>query len=328
MTLEEIRSFLGKDWTDTDAQIRTSLGSDIDLLNVTNEAILSNSGKQLRPMVSLLVARACGGGRATRDSILFAAASELLHNATLLHDDVADSSSQRRGVPTVMSILGGPASVLIGDFWLVKAMENILASADYSERIIRLFAKTLSDLAEGEMLQLQKATCGDTNEQDYFRIIYSKTASLFEAAGVSAAVSVGASQAWQEAVRDYSVSLGIAFQIKDDIFDYYSSDSAIGKPVGIDLDEQKITLPLLGALSSVSEEKAMEIRRKVMDIHEHEEYKEEIREFVRSRGGIEMAETRLDEYVSKSVDALGVLPDSVEKEYLAAIAEFTAIRNR
>ena len=115
--LGEIKAFLGEDWTRTLERIRFSLNSDISLLNSTNEAILSHGGKQMRPMISLLAARACSGGRASEDSIRFAAAAELLHNATLLHDDVADSSSERRGAPTVMSMLGGPASVLLGDYW-------------------------------------------------------------------------------------------------------------------------------------------------------------------------------------------------------------------
>ena len=159
--LNEIKTFLGQDWKDAEDLVRSSLASDIELLDKTNEAILSSTGKQLRPLISLLVARACSGGKANRDSICCAAASELLHNATLLHDDVADGSTERRGVPTVMSILGGPAAVLLGDYWLVKAVGVILSSTK-GDTIVRIFAKTLSDLAEGEMLQLQKATCCDT----------------------------------------------------------------------------------------------------------------------------------------------------------------------
>lgn len=327
MTLDEIKDFLGQDWKDTDALIRSSLESDISLLNATNKAILDHSGKQLRPIVSLLVARACGGGRVNADSVRYAAAAELLHNATLLHDDVADSSCERRGAPTVMAILGGPASVLLGDFWLVKALENILASSANCNEVIRTFAGTLSSLAEGEMLQLQKASSGDTVEEDYYRIIYSKTASLFEAAFVSAAISVNAPADWIEAVRDYAVSLGIAFQIKDDIFDY-SDGKKIGKPVGIDLEEQKITLPLLGALAAASPERAKQIRGMVLDILEHPEYKEEIVGFVKEGKGIEYAVSRLEDYVSKAVDALAVLPDSKEKDYLVKIAGFTAYRDK
>lgn len=327
MTLDEIKDFLGQDWKDTDALIRSSLESDISLLKATNKAILDHSGKQLRPIVSLLVARACGGGRVNADSVRYAAAAELLHNATLLHDDVADSSCERRGAPTVMAILGGPASVLLGDFWLVKALENILASSANCNEVIRIFAGTLSSLAEGEMLQLQKASSGDTVEEDYYRIIYSKTASLFEAAFVSAAISVNAPADWIEAVRDYAVSLGIAFQIKDDIFDY-SDGKKIGKPVGIDLEEQKITLPLLGALAAASPERAKQIRGMVLDILEHPEYKEEIVGFVKEGKGIEYAVSRLEDYVSKAVDALAVLPDSKEKDYLVKIAGFTAYRDK
>lgn len=327
MTLDEIKDFLGQDWKDTDALIRSSLESDISLLNATNKAILDHSGKQLRPIVSLLVARACGGGRVNADSVRYAAAAELLHNATLLHDDVADSSCERRGAPTVMAILGGPASVLLGDFWLVKALENILASSANCNEVIRIFAGTLSSLAEGEMLQLQKASSGDTVEEDYYRIIYSKTASLFEAAFVSAAISVNAPADWIEAVRDYAVSLGIAFQIKDDIFDY-SDGKKIGKPVGIDLEEQKITLPLLGALAAASPERAKQIRGMVLDILEHPEYKGEIVGFVNEGKGIEYAVSRLEDYVSKAVDALAVLPDSKEKDYLVKIAGFTAYRDK
>lgn len=327
MTLEEVRIFLGKDWEDTDALIRSSLESDIELLNATNAAILSHGGKQLRPLISLLVARACSGGVANADSIHYAAASELLHNATLLHDDVADSSSERRGCPTVMSLLGSAASVLIGDYWLVRAMENILASSAHGNEVIRIFSRTLSHLAEGEMLQLQKATSGDTDEKDYLRIIYSKTASLFESSAVSAAISVNATPEQVEAVRDYAVSLGIAFQIKDDIFDY-SDGKKIGKPVGIDLEEQKITLPLLGALAAASPERAKQIRGMVLDILEHPEYKEEIVGFVKEGKGIEYAVSRLEDYVSKAVDALAVLPDSKEKDYLVKIAGFTAYRDK
>lgn len=326
--LDRIKTLLGSDWTRTIGLIQSALKSDIDLLDRTNASILSNGGKQMRPLISLLVARACSGkSPLPEDSIRFAAASELLHNATLLHDDVADSSSVRRGVPTVMSLLGGPASVLIGDFWLVRAMERILASREHGHEVIRIFAKTLSDLAEGEMLQLQKASSGDTTEDDYYRIIYSKTASLFEASGISAAISVGAPEAIVEAVREYCVDLGIAFQIKDDLLDYSGGD-VLGKPVGVDLKEGKITLPLLGALSAVGKEEESRIRRMVMDIDSHPENNQAVRDFVFSHGGQEYASSRLEEYVHKAIAALDILPDSEEKDYLSEIAGFTARRDR
>jgi octaprenyl-diphosphate synthase len=326
MILDDIRVFLGDEWVKTNDLIKRSLESDIDILNKTNEMLFQNSGKRLRPMVTLLCARLCSGGRTTMDSIRFAAATELLHNATLLHDDVADNSTERRGKPTVMSLLGGNSSVLLGDYWLVKAVNNILDTSD-PQRVTRIFARTLSDLAEGEMLQLQKSWTGDTSEDDYLRIIFNKTASLFCAAAISGAISVGAAKTQEDAVREYARNLGLAFQIKDDMFDY-SGDAAIGKPVGIDLDEQKITLPLLCALRSVSAEEEASIRQKVVKIHENPAFKEDITRIVLEHNGLEGAAAKLDEYVEAAVEALSDFPASKEKEYLIDIAKFTGERNK
>lgn len=324
--LDEIRLFLGEDWSRTESLIRDSLRSDIALLNATNGSLLSRLGKQLRPMLALLAARACAGA-ANEDSIRVAATAELMHNATLLHDDVVDESQRRRGAPTVMALLGGRASVLIGDFWLVRAVGNLLSSRTMSGKVVRIFAKTLSDLAEGEMLQMEKADSGDTDERDYLRIIYSKTASLFEASVVSAAMSVNADAVLVEALRTYAVRLGTAFQIRDDMFDYASGDE-IGKPVGIDLQEQKITLPLLGALEAVSPETAQSIRAKVVSIHDHPSAGAEVHDFVLAHDGLGYASRRLDAFVAQAVQALEPLPESEEKSYLAALARFTAWRSQ
>lgn len=327
MDLNEIKSFLGDDWKKVLEKIDEQLGSDIEVLDSTNRQILSHSGKQLRPMLSLLVARACSAGRITEASVCYAAASELLHNATLLHDDVADSSDERRGVPTIRSVMGASVSVLVGDYWLVKAMECILSChTSLDGRVIRLFSRTLSDLAEGEMLQLQKAGSCDTTEEDYRRIIFNKTASLFEVSAVSAAISVSAPAEMEDAVRRYAGSLGLAFQIRDDIFDYAVSSAQIGKPVGVDIMEQKMTLPLLGALRMAGEETAADIRRKVMEIHSHPEYREEIIGFVRDYGGIGYAMDRLGEYLDEAVTALDVLPETREKLYLIEIADYVGKR--
>jgi octaprenyl-diphosphate synthase len=272
------------------------------------------------------MARACSGGKVTEASIRYAASSELLHNATLLHDDVADDSEQRRGVPTIMSLMGPSVSVLLGDYWLVKAMELILGDEDSDTRVIKIFSKTLSDLAEGEMLQLQKAQNGDTDQNDYLRIIYNKTASLFEAACVSAAVSVNASEERIKAARDYAVALGLAFQIKDDILDYAGTEK-VGKPLGVDILEQKITLPLLGALKNVSEEEAARVRGLVAGIVDHPEYRDEILAFVNENGGVEYAVSRLQEYIDQAVRALDVLDDTEARKYLVDLAHFTALRN-
>lgn len=325
MDIKSLIEFLGADWHAVKERIRASLKSDIELLNSTNDSILSHSGKQMRPMLSLLMARACNDGVANDVTVAYAAASDLLHNATLLHDDVADGSLKRRGEPTIMSLMGPSVSVLVGDYWLVKAMELILTVADGGSRVMKIFSKTLSDLAEGEMLQLQKAQNGDTTEEDYLRIIYNKTASLFEAACVSAALSVGADEVQVQAAKAYAVALGLAFQIQDDILDYSGTD-AVGKPLGADVLEQKITMPLLGALASVPEEEALRVRKMVKDITGHPEYRDVILTFVRENAGIDYAVSQLDRYVSEAVAALDVLPDSEAKKYLVDLAYYTAKR--
>ena len=325
MDIKSIKAYLGPDWTALQTRISDALKSDIDLLNMTNASILSHSGKQLRPLLSLLFARACSGGRVSEAAVRYAAAAELLHNATLLHDDVADDSDKRRGVPTIMSLMGPSVSVLVGDYWLVKAVDQILGADEGATRVIGIFAKTLSDLAEGEMLQLQKAQKGDTVKEDYLRIIYCKTASLFEASCVSAAIASGSSEIMEKAARDYSVALGNAFQIRDDMFDYAGTDS-VGKPLGVDILEQKITMPLLGALASVSDEEAERIRGLVKDIAGHPEYRDEIVAFVKTNGGLDAACAELDKYVEEAVKALDVIPECFEKECLVELAYFTAKR--
>ena len=326
MDIRAVKEYLGQDWLTVQERIASALESDISLLNSTNASILSQSGKQLRPMLALMFARACTG-KATDAGIRYAAAAELLHNATLLHDDVADGSELRRGKPTVMSLMGPSVSVLVGDYWLVKAMELILQDSDTDTTAIRIFSKTLSDLAEGEMLQLQKAQSGDTDEKDYLRIIYNKTASLFEAACVSAAISAGVSEDVVKAARDYAVALGLAFQIKDDILDYSGTES-VGKPLGVDILEQKITLPLLGALNNVSGQKQAEVRGMVRDIVGKPELRDDVVSFVKENGGLEYAKARLEEYVNEAMHALDILPDSREKEYLVELARYTAIRDK
>lgn len=325
MDLNEIRAFLGEDWTRTEAFIRSRLESGIELLDTTNTAILSSGGKQLRPMLSLLIARACGGGRVNSDSISYAAACELLHNATLLHDDVADESDRRRGMPTVRSYMGPQASVLVGDYWLVRAVDSILDSATLNIDVVRAFARTLRDLAEGEMLQLQKAQSGDTTYEDYIRIIYNKTASLFEAVAFSAAVSVGASTQVREAACEYARNLGLAFQIRDDIFDY-SPGMDIGKPVGADILEGKITLPLLEAFGNATVQEEESVRAMVRDIAAHPENREAICRFVAEKNGLARAQERLGEFAAASVRSLDVFEASPEKEYLRKLSNFVGNR--
>lgn len=325
MSIKYIQEYLAPQMQQVEIMIDYYLRSEIGLLDATNRTLRERPGKMLRPMLSLLVAGACG--TPTRDSTRFAAATELLHNATLLHDDVVDGATERRGRPTVAQLLSGPAAVLIGDFWLTRAVQVVLSADKYSERVLHVFAATLADLSEGEMLQLQKAAQADTTEEEYITIIFDKTASLFETAAVWAAISVGASEEMLEAVKNYARKLGLAFQIKDDIFDYAPPSRELGKPVGQDLKEQKITQPLLSALSSAPAQEEREIRSKIGQLADHPEVIPQILEFVEKYRGVEQAAGVMDSYINAALQSLSILPDSKEKEALTALAHFVGDRN-
>jgi octaprenyl-diphosphate synthase len=324
MDRDSIIAGLGQDWEKMKELLHSSLSSDVSLLDDLNADLLSNTGKMLRPLLTLYVARMCNGGILRDESIRNAAAVEILHNATLLHDDVADEAMLRRGAPTVMSKLGPVPAVLVGDFWLASAVALLSDSSDLKWTIAE-FARTLTDLAEGEMLQQQKAFLSDTTIEDYLRIIYCKTGSLFVTACETGAQSVGASREYLQAAGRYGRALGIAFQIRDDILDYAGGETT-GKPVGIDLKEQKITLPLLGALSKAKDEKG--IREKIHDIRLHPDNCELIRSFVLENGGVEYAEEKQMGYVEEAIQALSVFPDCREKEVLEFIARHNAVRTK
>ena len=320
MKREDVIAYLGADWDRVRSLIRSHLHTDVPLLEQTNERILSHAGKMMRPALGLLIANAIS--KPTDDSICYAAAAELLHNATLIHDDVADDSSERRGHPTLSALLGPGPAVLVGDYWLARAVDLVVRTK-HRDAAILAFAKTLTDLAEGEMLQLEKASSCDTSEEDYLRIIYCKTASLFRASAEAAALSVDATPEQLEAAKAYATALGIAFQIKDDILDYAGTD-ALGKPVGVDLKEQKITAPLLAALSGSPDE--ARIRQLVRGIPEHPENCETVRAFVLERNGIELAAQKLSEWVDRSERALDAFPNGPAKDALIEIGRFNQWR--
>lgn len=321
--LGEVKEFLGEDWKRAEAKMDMELKSEISLLNSTNAYIQSHSGKQLRPLLCLLIARAISG-RVTEDTVCFAAAVELLHNATLLHDDVADASDERRGLPTVYSLLGPSVSVLVGDYWLVKAMSCVMES-DLVSKSMTLFSDALLHLSEGEMLQLEKAKSGDTDYKAYKEIIFDKTASLFEVVGYSAALSVGADEKTTEAMKTFTTNIGLAFQMRDDIFDY-SSGLDVGKPLGVDILEKKITLPLLCAFKNAGPEEEARIRKMVVTIDDDLSRRDEIVRFVAENGGIEGAQLILDEHIEKALGSLTVLGESREKEMLVALANYIGNR--
>lgn len=320
--MKEIKAYLAPAMAQVERAINDALSSDVQLLDQTNKSLREHPGKMLRPMLALLCAGAVG--KPNEDTIKYAAATELLHNATLLHDDVVDGAEQRRGLPTVASLLGGPAAVLIGDFWLVRAVRTVLSGINNKNEVINIFAATLGHLAEGELLQMEKASKGDTTQQEYEKIIYGKTASLFETAAVSAALSVNATPQDTEALKNFARNIGIAFQIKDDIMDY--GQAAIGKPTGIDLREQKITQPLLCALADAPEKEQADIRAKVTRIADNPALAAEVQAFVKEHDGVGKAITVLDKFIEQAQSQLEKLAPSPEKLYLARLAQFVGAR--
>ena len=326
--MNEILAYLKPGLEHVNSFIDAALRSDIELLDSTNRSLREHPGKMMRPMLALLVAEAAGQATPPEDTYRYAAATELLHNATLLHDDVVDGATERRGIPTVASLLGGSAAVLIGDYWLQKCLRLILGARRETDRVLRLFAQTLGHLTEGELLQMQKATTGDTTQTDYLRIIYGKTASLFESTALSAAISVGVDEDVVRAMGDFAVQLGIAFQIKDDIFDYSDAAEALGKPVGIDLLEQKITQPLLCALEQVSPEEQKRIRGLVARIADDPSLASEVSAFVKEHDGVSLAVAEMEKHVEMGISYLHVLPESKDKEYLEKLARFVGQREK
>lgn len=317
---KEVQKFLGKAWSDFQRCFAESLQSDIPLLDKANRFILEHGGKKLRPTFTLLIAQALKG-ECNERVVRCAAASELLHTATLMHDDVADDAPTRRGVPTVMALYSPTTAVLLGDFWLSRAMDLIIDHPD--KRVLHIFSKCLGDLAEGEMLQLEKADKLDTTEEDYRRIIYSKTTSLFESAMVSSAYSVEAGDEEVDCCRSYAYHVGQSFQIMDDILDY-SPEASTGKPTGQDILEKKITLPLFGLFRNAPHKVTRELLRRMKN--PDNALPMDAVSLVRQYDGLAYAREKLNAEVSAAIEALKPLSPSQAKAYLERLAEMMAFR--
>lgn len=315
--MEKYTALLGSRWPEFQKTLREKLATDIPLLADIDEGLIRNGGKQLRPLLALLIARAVGNADDC-DSVYVAAATEILHNATLLHDDVADCSALRRGSPTLFAQMGAGPAVMVGDFWLASSVGCIMDIA-VRDRIIPLYARVLRLLSEGQLLELAKTQAPDANEDDYLRIIYCKTASLFETACRSAAIAAGASETQADAAAIYGNALGMAFQIRDDIFDFGDA-AAIGKPVGIDLKEGKVTLPLIGALKNSG--------KAVAALLSQGDSVEAVQAFVRENGGLDYARERMENYIAEAVSALDAFPASEYRDALREIADFVGKRQR
>lgn len=321
--LSDIKADLGEDWDRFEAILAEAIESDNQLLNKINSYLLDNSGKKLRPLLVLLSAKA-GSGFINELSIVCAAVSELIHTATLLHDDVVDDSDLRRGSLTVKSLFSPGASVLMGDYWLSKAI-HLLISNNCDYEIMRGYSQTIEDLASGEMLQMERAEDLKTTHSDYIEIITRKTASLFVSSVRSGAIASGASAEAISALTKYALHFGICFQIRDDILDY-SSSSKTGKDSDSDISERKITLPLLCALDSAPDKRNYILSRmSEIDVSDKDSLKnvsiiKEVKRFVTDHSGVSSARNILQNYISEAISDISSLPDTPAREALTDIA--------
>lgn len=322
---EDIRKAVYTDWGSFESILNESLASRSSLLNKINRYLLDTSGKKLRPLLALVTAKACSGS-VSQKAVACAAVSELIHTATLLHDDVVDDSDYRRGKLTVRKLFSPGVSLLIGDFWLTKAI-HVLISSDCPYEVIKLYSNAIEELAEGEILQMELADSLKTTEQDYIEVIRRKTASLFIASVKGPAIVSDAAPSVVDSMEKYAYWLGCSFQIRDDILDY-RPESETGKDSNSDIMERKITMPLLCAMRNCPSKEDY-VRRRMEDItgepsriREDMAVAREIRDFVIENAGLESASAVLGEYLSKAKECLDVLEPSVYRNGLAAIVDY------
>jgi octaprenyl-diphosphate synthase len=301
--------------------IRQQLYSEVPLVNQVAEYIISAGGKRIRPVLVLLIANAHAYQGVAHHSL--AAVIEFIHTATLLHDDVVDESSLRRGKQTANALFGNAASVLVGDFLYSRAFQMMVTVGN--ARVMQIVADATNVIAEGEVLQLLNMHNPDVNEADYLRVIRSKTAKLFEAAAQLGALVAGASDAEIDAAGEYGRSLGTAFQLIDDVLDYSGNAAEIGKNVGDDLREGKPTLPLIYLMEHGSAEQRELVRTCIEN--GDEQHFDQILAAITTSGALDYTRQEAQKAARRATEAVLSLPDSQYKNALLALATFAVDRN-
>lgn len=299
------------------------LHSDAKLLNMVSNYVLRSKGKQLRPVMVFLSAKLHGA--VTDSSNVAATLIELMHTASLIHDDVVDDSMQRRGLFSVNALWKNKAAVLIGDFFLSKGL--LVAIDNNAFQILRYFSNAVKEMSEGELIQIEKARFLSVDFDSYYSIIKKKTASLFVAALTSGACSAGATDDQIKNMEIFGENLGMAFQIKDDIFDYQKSN-LIGKPTGNDLKEQKVTLPLLYVLSKLSAKEQNILRRKLKKQSNNSKVIQGIIDLTVKNGGLDYAERKMNEFAQKALAAISAYPESEVKTAMKELVNYVTERKK
>lgn len=315
--LSEISQPIKSELENFNELFKKSMKSKVGLVDLVANYIMRQKGKKIRPLLVLLSAKATGevNERTYRGAVLV----ELLHTATLVHDDVVDNADKRRGFWSINAIFKNKVAVLMGDYLLSRGLLIAVDGKDFD--FLGVITNTVKRMSEGELLQIQKTRKLDIDEETYFRVITDKTASLLETCCQIGAMSCTSDEKLHEAMRVFGESIGIAFQIRDDILDYEGTASLIGKPVGGDIKEKKITLPLIYALKQVDKSEANRIKKLLKNGNKKSSVTEIIN-FVKENKGIDYSLDTALQYSNKAKDALKVFPDSPSRLALEALVDF------
>jgi octaprenyl-diphosphate synthase len=322
MNIKNIQALAQQDMTAVNDLIFSKLHSDVALINQLGVYIINGGGKRMRPLLTVLAARAIG--YQGNEHLQLAAIVEFIHTSTLLHDDVVDESNMRRGRETANAMFGNSASVLVGDFLYSRSFQ--MMSELRNLNIMDILSDATNIIAEGEVLQLMNCNDPDTTEDSYMKVIYCKTAKLFEAATRLAAVIAKKDQATETAMLNYGKHLGTAFQLVDDIMDYTADAQAMGKNVGDDLAEGKPTLPLLYAMAHGNEQQKSMIRSAI-EHGDGMEHLDDILAAMKETGALVYTQDRAEQEADKAINAIAILPESAYKQALISLAHIAANRS-
>lgn len=322
LSVKEMMKPIDSEMAEFEVRFRQSMKSKVPLLDKITHYIIRRKGKQMRPMFIFLSAKMLG----TMNDRTYDAASlvELLHTATLVHDDVVDDANERRGFFSVNALWKNKIAVLVGDFMLSKVL--LLSIEKNNLRLLEIVARAVREMSEGELLQIEKARRLDITEEVYFDVIRQKTASLIATCCEAGAVSVDRED-MAPTMQKFGELVGLAFQIKDDIFDY-GTPGNIGKPTGLDIRERKMTLPLIYALNKAPKEIKRELINIVKNHNEDPKFVQRAIDLVVAQGGIEYAHSKMMELKIEALDLLTDIPDSEAKRSIVALVEYTTQREK
>jgi len=319
-----LKNLIGSKLNDVTQQIKYKLASEIKLIHEMTNYHVKSGGKRIRPLLTLASAKLCGYQNGNRD-VNLAACVELIHNATLLHDDVIDKSDLRRGVKTANSVWGNQSSILVGDYIFSRCFEMMVE--DGSPEVLKLLSSTSSRIAQGEVLQLEHKGEIDLLEETYFNIISMKTAALFSAATRVGACLGSNSKKEKDALESYGKNLGLAFQIADDALDYFSTKTIFGKEIGKDFYEGKTTLPLIIIFQRANNEEINFLKEIFKKKSRNEDDFSETLALINKYKAVQATFKRAEYFVNVSYDALGIFPHSQEKKVLQNLTGFSLNRS-